>query len=57
MSRNRAGSPVRAWNFYPGTIAADGRWITYSADSRGIEGPGGDRDASSDVYLQELLSD
>jgi hypothetical protein len=57
VSRNRAGSPVRAWNFYPGTIAASGRWISFSADSRGIDGPGGDRDASSDVYLQELLSD
>jgi Tol biopolymer transport system component len=55
VSRNPDGSPVRAWNFYPGSISANGTWITYSADSGKVDGPGGgDHDASSDVFLQEL---
>jgi Tol biopolymer transport system component len=56
VSRTPDGSPVRAWNYYPGTISANGRWITYSADSGKVDGRGGDVGPDSDVFLQRLPS-
>lgn len=52
VSRNPDGSPVRAWNLYPGSISANGAWLTYSADSAKVDGTGGDKDEGSDVFLQ-----
>jgi Tol biopolymer transport system component len=54
ISRRPNGEPAKSSNVYPGTIAPGGGWLTFTADSRMIDGHGGDQNVRSDVYLQEL---
>lgn len=54
VSRKPDKKPAMSANFYPGTIAAGGGWVTYSANGKSIDGPKGDQDPNSDVFLQKL---
>ena len=54
VSRMPDGSVARVSNFYSGTIAPTGGWVTYGADRQALDGPGGDQDPNSDVFLQKL---
>ena len=54
VSRTPNGAAAESSNWYPGSISADGLWVTYANDSRRIDGPAGDEDPNSDVFLQQL---
>ena len=54
VSRYRDGSPVHSANWSAGEISADGRWITYSNNSMRLDGPHGDQEPNTDVFLQRL---
>ena len=54
VNRMPNGQPARGNNLYAGTIAPAGGWVTFSIDSRKLDGVNGDQNHRSDVYLQEL---
>jgi Tol biopolymer transport system component len=52
-NRTFRGEPDKGFNIYPGSISADGRWLSFATDGR-LLGKRVGRGENGDVYLQRL---